>query len=216
VSLLDLIVEKRPEILRIAAEHGAHNLRLFGSVARGEDHDGSDVDLLADVEWKNQDALKEDLQGLLQVKVDVVSQPHPYMAERILSEAIPLAAPDFRERAVIESQRPHTPVDRDRVRLLLIGDAIRAVEEYVAKGKGTFESQRVYRDAITMQLIEIGEEANHLSQDFREQHPDVPWNDIIGFRNYAIHNYPGLNMPDVWTAAAVHVPQLRQQLQAYF
>ena len=211
MSLLDLIDEKRPEILRIAAKHGAHNVRLFGSVARGEDHEGSDVDLLVDLNG-HEEALQQDLQGLLQVKVDVVSHPHPYLAERIIGEAIPLAAPDFRERAVIESQRPHPPVDRDHVRLLLIRDAIQAVDEYIAHGRDAFDAERMRRDAIIMQLINIGEEANHLSREFQEQHPEVDWFKIIGFRNYAVHNYPGLKMELVWETATADIQTLKAQL----
>ncbi len=46
----ELLREKREDILRIAREHGAHNVRIFGSVARGEDDEQSDIDLLVDLE----------------------------------------------------------------------------------------------------------------------------------------------------------------------
>jgi hypothetical protein len=213
VSLLDLIDEKRPEILRIAAKHGAHDVRLFGSVARGDDHEGSDVDLLADYKgWST--PLQDELKKLLGVKVDVVPyEMHPYMRERVLDEAIPLDIPDFRERAVIESQRPHQPMDRDRLHLLLMRDAIDATLEYAAAGHDAFDSQRIYRDAIVFQLSQIGEAANRISQELRQQHPEIPWDEMRGFRNEAIHNYPGLVMSEVWNTVEIDIPKLKSQLE---
>lgn len=87
---------KRHEILRIAAHHGARNVRLFGSVARGDDHAGSDVDLLVDMEpgrsLLDLIGLGQDLEELLDRKVDVLTDAsvHPALRERILTEARPL------------------------------------------------------------------------------------------------------------------------------
>jgi uncharacterized protein len=91
-----LVKAKREEILRIAAQHGAYNVRIFGSVARGEDGPGSDVDLLVDVgpvhsSWFPA-GLIVDLEDLLGCKVDVVEPEglHWYIRERVLKEAVPL------------------------------------------------------------------------------------------------------------------------------
>ena len=217
MKLLDLVDQKRPEILRIAAKHGARDVRLFGSVARGEEHEGSDVDLLADVHgsWAPRLPLQQELKQLLGVEVDVVPyEVHPYMRERVLAEAIPLDAPDFRERAVLESQRPHAPMDRDRLHLLLMQDAIDAVLEYGSQGRDVFDSQRVYRDAIVQQMSQIGEAANKLSRELRDRHPEIPWGELIGFRNQVIHNYPGLEMPRVWQIVELDIPKLKTQLEA--
>jgi predicted nucleotidyltransferase len=87
---------KRNEILRIASLHGAHNLRVFGSVARGEDHPDSDIDLLVDMEAGRSlldlVALGQDLEDLLRRKVDVLTDVsvHHALRTRILSEARPL------------------------------------------------------------------------------------------------------------------------------
>ena len=86
----------RSEILRIASTHGARNLRVFGSVARGEDHPDSDIDLLVDMDpWRSLldlVALGQDLEDLLQRRVDVLTDVsvHPALRDRILSEARPL------------------------------------------------------------------------------------------------------------------------------
>jgi predicted nucleotidyltransferase len=87
--------EHRPELLAAAARRGASNLRIFGSVARGDDLAGSDVDFLVDFEASRSlvdvAGLILDLQGILGVPVDVVeaSTLRP-SDEDILAEAVAL------------------------------------------------------------------------------------------------------------------------------
>jgi hypothetical protein len=86
--------EKRQEILRIAQAHGATNIRVFGSVARGEEGPDSDLDLL--VEMKPESSLLDlvslwqDLEDLLGYKVDVITDGgvSPYLRDRIYAEAV--------------------------------------------------------------------------------------------------------------------------------
>ena len=96
MDLNDLLKSRREEIISIAARHGARNVRVFGSVARGEDDDKSDIDLL--VEFESGRSLLDhaglwlELQDLLGCKVDVVSERgiKPRIRERVLREAVPL------------------------------------------------------------------------------------------------------------------------------
>jgi predicted nucleotidyltransferase len=87
---------KRRDILRIAASHGARNVRLFGSAARGEDRPDSDVDLLVEMESGRSlldlVALGQELEDLLHRKVDVLtdSSVHPAIRPNILADARPL------------------------------------------------------------------------------------------------------------------------------
>jgi uncharacterized protein len=92
----ELIRANRDEILRLAARHGASNVRVFGSIARGEAGPDSDLDLLVDVgpvhsPWFPA-CLMADLELLLGQRVDVVTERalHWYIRDRVLSEAIPL------------------------------------------------------------------------------------------------------------------------------
>lgn len=91
-----LLEEKRGEILRIARRHGAKNIRLFGSVARGEANESSDIDILVEVgedpsPWFP-GGLIADLQELLGRRVHVVTVGalHSYIRDRVLQEAVPL------------------------------------------------------------------------------------------------------------------------------
>jgi predicted nucleotidyltransferase len=86
----------REEILEIAARHGAHRLRVFGSVARGEARPGSDLDLLIELEpgrsLLDQIGLEQDLEELLgiPVQVVVVGGISPLLRDRVLATAVAL------------------------------------------------------------------------------------------------------------------------------
>jgi predicted nucleotidyltransferase len=92
----DLRGPLRDEILRLAAKRGAYNVRIFGSVARGDARPDSDVDVLVDLEPNRSlldlGGLLMDLQDLLGRKVDVATERmlHWYMRERVLREAVAL------------------------------------------------------------------------------------------------------------------------------
>ena len=91
-----LLQKKRDEILRIAAQHGARNVRVFGSVARGEAGPESDVDFLVELEpgrsLLDHAALLLDLEKLLGRKVDVATERSlkERIRVRVLREAVPL------------------------------------------------------------------------------------------------------------------------------
>jgi hypothetical protein len=88
-----LVQSKRADILRVAAQHGAYNIRVFGSVARGEAGEGSDIDLLVDLEPERSlldlGGLQVELEALLERRVDVVTEAGLYwlLRRRILKEA---------------------------------------------------------------------------------------------------------------------------------
>ncbi|CAO5039385.1 MAG: nucleotidyltransferase family protein [Microcystis sp. M048S1] len=94
----ELLKNKREKIIAIAAKHGANNVRIFGSVARGEADEKSDIDLLIDYcserrsPWFPLPLIRE-LEALLGCKVDIVTEQglKDRIRERVLKEAIPLA-----------------------------------------------------------------------------------------------------------------------------
>ena len=96
MGLIELVREKRQEILRIAAKHGAHNVRVFGSVSRGEAGPESDVDFLVDMDpgrtLLDMGGLLMDLRDALGHKVDIVTEHglKTRIRDRVLKEAIPL------------------------------------------------------------------------------------------------------------------------------
>jgi predicted nucleotidyltransferase len=96
MTIDQLLREKRDEIQCIAAKHGARNVRVFGSVARGEARADSDIDLLVDTGPETSSwfpaGLVLDLEGILGCKVEVVTEKglNPYLRNRVLREAIAL------------------------------------------------------------------------------------------------------------------------------
>lgn len=96
MGIEELLASERQEILRLAEKHGAHNVRVFGSMVRGEAGPDSDIDLLIDFETGRSlfehAALLLELEDLLGRKFDVVTERglRPRVRERILSEARPL------------------------------------------------------------------------------------------------------------------------------
>lgn len=87
---------QRQAILKIAQDYGAYNLRVFGSVARGDNDDASDLDLLVDLEPDRSlfdlGGLVMDLQELLGCKIDVVTENglKQRIRDRVLEEAVEL------------------------------------------------------------------------------------------------------------------------------
>ena len=93
---LEQLRAKREALIALADRYKAENLRVFGSVARGEEDENSDVDIL--VHFRQGASLfdlmdlKEDTKELLGLEVDIISDRglSPYLASRILDEARPL------------------------------------------------------------------------------------------------------------------------------
>lgn len=96
MGVLELLRQRRNEILKLASQHGARNVRVFGSAARGEADGDSDIDFLVELEPDRTlfdlVVLLMDLQDLLGRKVDVVTDDSIYwlLRRRILKEAVSL------------------------------------------------------------------------------------------------------------------------------
>ena len=96
MTLTELRKQWREEILRLARLHGARNVRVFGSVVRGEATSASDLDLLVDME-RGRSLLDlvgfcQDMEDMLGISVDTVTEDgiSPYLREDILKQAVPL------------------------------------------------------------------------------------------------------------------------------
>lgn len=97
MKIQELVQDKREQIIAIAAKHGANNVRIFGSVARGEADEKSDIDLLIDYcsdrrsPWFPLGLIRE-LEALLGCKVDIATEQglKDRIRERVLKEARPL------------------------------------------------------------------------------------------------------------------------------
>ncbi len=97
LGITDILEAQRDNILRLAEKHGAYNVRVFGSVARGEATETSDVDFLVEWDYKRMSSwggmgLHFELEELLGREVDIVTEKtlHQRIKQHVLDEAIPL------------------------------------------------------------------------------------------------------------------------------
>jgi predicted nucleotidyltransferase len=96
MTVEQLIKEKSADIRNIAAQHGVRTIRIFGSVARGDSHPGSDIDFLVDAGPNTSSwfpaGLVLDLEEILGCRVEVVTENglNPHLREHVLREAVPL------------------------------------------------------------------------------------------------------------------------------
>lgn len=96
MKVKDLLQQRREEILQLAAKHGAYNVRIFGSVVRGEEREDSDVDFLVEMESDrtllDRIGFMQDLEDLLgrTVHVATLKGLEAYFRDRILKEAVSL------------------------------------------------------------------------------------------------------------------------------
>lgn len=96
MGIEEILLPFREEILKIAAKYGAYNIRVFGSVARSEARDNSDVDFLVEMETGrnllDRIGLKQELEELLGREVDIAktSNLHDMIKDKVLREAVAL------------------------------------------------------------------------------------------------------------------------------
>jgi uncharacterized protein with HEPN domain len=102
---------------------------------------------------------------------------------------------------------------RERLYLEDILAAADAIAEFVeGQQLEAFRADRMRRSAVTNQLTIIGEAVAHLSEEFKQLHPDIPWSDIKALRNIVVHNYFGVDWEEVWRAAIEDAPVLRARI----
>ncbi|MEN8264397.1 MAG: nucleotidyltransferase family protein [Nitrospirota bacterium] len=96
MSISSIIKNRREEVINIARKYGAKNVRVFGSMARGEESADSDLDIIVEMEHGSSlldiIAIKQDIEELLGRKVDVVTEASisPYIRDAVLKEAVNL------------------------------------------------------------------------------------------------------------------------------
>lgn len=79
------------------------------------------------------------------------------------------------------------------------------------KFKRTFETDYIYRNAVSMPILQIGELAKRLSDDFLKESTDIPWRAIKGMRNMFAHEYNSMNIDKIWETATKDVPILNKK-----
>lgn len=102
---------------------------------------------------------------------------------------------------------------REKLYLQDILDACDLIREFLERmDESTFLTSELHKSASLQKLAVIGEAAARLPQEFRDQHQQVEWRDIIAFRNIAVHAYFAVQWDIVWATANDDIPTLRRQV----
>ena len=106
----------------------------------------------------------------------------------------------------------------DRLRLLDATERIELISSFSESGREAFVNDLIVQSAILHRLAPrltlLGAACRCLSPELRESHPEVPWPQIIAFRNIVIHEYFGIDFELVWAIVAEHTPTLGVQLNS--
>jgi uncharacterized protein with HEPN domain len=102
---------------------------------------------------------------------------------------------------------------REELYLTDIIEAADAIERFFKDvDKNTFLKDELLQSAVLQKLTIIGEAVARLPKEFRERYPEIEWEDIIGFRNIAVHAYFAVEWSIVWVAATQEVPELKPKI----
>ncbi|GMO12124.1 MAG: DUF86 domain-containing protein [Treponemataceae bacterium] len=77
-------------------------------------------------------------------------------------------------------------------------------------GFSAFTTDTDYFNSVCMSLLQIGELANHLSDEFKKNNAEIPWRNIIGLRNVVVHGYGHLDADTVWATLQEDIPKLSE------
>ncbi|NMG23016.1 HepT-like ribonuclease domain-containing protein [Brasilonema bromeliae] len=102
----------------------------------------------------------------------------------------------------------------DRLYLSNIFECIERIESYTRDGKEVFLQTTIIQDAVIRNFEIIGEATKRLSPEIRAVYPDVPWQQVAGFRDVLIHDYLKVNLNRVWGVIEQNLPQLKATIEA--
>ncbi len=102
---------------------------------------------------------------------------------------------------------------RDTERLQDILDALDSIERYVNQGRQAFDEQELIQVWIIHHLQIIGEAANAFSTDLTHQYSEIPWAQIVAFRNMVVHEYFRLSLDLVWAIVENNLPPLKTTIE---
>ncbi len=217
VRIADLLADKKNEILRIATRRKAHNVRVFGSVARGDAHADSDVDFLVDFEpdYRLLDhvGLVQELETLLGRKVNVATERNlkAIIRQRIIESAVSLEA--IGSQTGFRSSLERAAVRDEKLYLSDIMQRMAFIEEAVKDGREQFMSSQLIQEAVIRIFEVIGEAVKQLKPETLQPYPQVQWSEFAKFRDFLIHHYDQVEPEKIWGYVENDFPPLKVAIQ---
>lgn len=93
-----------------------------------------------------------------------------------------------------------------------IAEAIERIERYASKGREAFEDDELIQNWIIHHLRVIGEAARAISDELKDGHDEMPWQQIVGMRHILVHRYFEVDTDLIWSVVEDDVPVLKQQI----
>ena len=109
--------------------------------------------------------------------------------------------------------------DRTRVNRIVVKKIIEYcddIKDYMNQVNATCEiylSNKIFRYACDMCVLQIGELTKRLSEDFKAQHSEIPWNKVKAMRNVLVHEYEEVDFEIAWNILTQRIPELKAQLE---
>jgi uncharacterized protein len=168
------------------------NLGVFGSVARGEEKQDSDIDMLVEfnspVGFVDFIKLEHFLSDTLKQKVDLITKNalKPIIKQEII---------------------------KDKLYIKDILEAIIKIEQYTNGVKlEVFVRDNKTIDAVVRNISVIGEAVNYISVEIKSKYTQIPWREIADMRNKTIHEYFGIDLDILWKTVKEDLPTFKEQL----
>lgn len=193
---------------------GISRVQVFGSVARNDADDASDVDVL--VKFAAPAGLMAQVRAawlferLLGRRTDVVTAGALKLPLRlmVLEDAVDVLGP-----VLPTESRPSPKRWRWRVQEL-----VQLLERLAALTHDQhllgFSADPTLQDAACMNLLRLGEGSKFVPQAVQDAHPEFPWAELRGVRNLLAHDYFGLDVELLWHTLTLELPPLKVKLQA--
>ncbi|GAA5439365.1 hypothetical protein Dcae01_00864 [Deinococcus caeni] len=213
---LDTVAGRLREVRAQWEALGVTRVQVFGSVARGEAGEASDIDLLIDFTPTSPRGLLDLMRAravferALGRRVDVVTQAalRPPLRGDILADAIDV-------QNVPERLPSSHREKRWRWRVFDLLSAIDRITHFTdGHTLSTFERDEQTQDAVLHGLARLGETTKFIPQSVQDTNPHVPWALLRDVRNLVSHDYFGIETALIWHTARVELPALRPALQA--
>ena len=105
------------------------------------------------------------------------------------------------------------PLDRDLSildHMIAYCDQIQQTIDRFGNSYEVFSEDVIYRNAVALCILQIGELVGKLSDDFRKQYHDIPWRKIKAMRNIVAHSYGTVDAETTWEVITEDVPRLKQ------
>lgn len=105
--------------------------------------------------------------------------------------------------------------DKDYGHLLAIIDSSQKIRRFSQDhiSANSFYADEMTFDAVLLNFVIIGESVQRLSEQIKEENPEIPWIQIKDFRNFVVHDYFGVDAEEVWQIIQSHLPKLVRDVQ---